>query len=85
MKKSAKVTISLPTSLLSALERQQVEQGCSRSELIAGLLTEAILHENERRDVERYIVGYRAQPETAAEMAVTDQLTAEAALSDPWP
>jgi metal-responsive CopG/Arc/MetJ family transcriptional regulator len=85
VRRVAKVTISLPTELLTAIEHRQKERGESRSEVIADLLEAALRREREQADVERYVRGYLEQPETADEVAVTDRLAIEAATWDPWP
>ncbi len=85
MRRSAKLTISLPTDLLKVIEQRQEARGESRSEVIAGLVESALHREREQADVERYIRGYLEQPETDDEVATIDRLSVEAATRDPWP
>ena len=85
MRKSAKITISLPIELLEVITRRQAEQGETRSDVIAQLLEAGLRREREQVDVERYIRGYLEQPETDDEVAATDRLAVEAATWDPWP
>ncbi len=85
MRRAAKVTISLPTELLEAVEHRQEEHGETRSEVIAHLLEAALRREREQADIERYIRGYQEQPETEVDVATNDRLSVEAATWDPWP
>ena len=85
MRRAAKITISLPAELLAAVERSQRQPGETRSEVIARLIEGSLRQERERAEVERYVRGYRAQPETSDEVAMGDRLSSEAAAWDPWP
>lgn len=85
MRRVAKITISLPTALLEAVEHRQEERGETRSEVIADLLEAALRREREQADVERYIRGYLEQPETEEEVAAIDRLAVEAGTRDPGP
>ena len=85
MRRFTKVTISLPTALLEDVERSKDASGESRSETIARLLKAALRAEQEEADIERYIRGYREQPETEEELEISRVLSANAAAMDPWP
>ena len=85
MRRAVKITISLPKELLAAVEDCQKERSETRSEVITHLLEAALQREREKADVERYIRGYREQPDTEDEVALTDRLAVEAASRDPWP
>ena len=65
----AKVTISLPVSLLAEVERWQRERDETRSEVIRRALERALREEREREADERYIRGYQEQPETEEELS----------------
>jgi Arc/MetJ-type ribon-helix-helix transcriptional regulator len=69
----AKVTISLPTSLVRFLERERVRTGASRSALVARALREMERSEGEASTAE----AYRRHPETADEIAFSDAAAAE--------
>jgi hypothetical protein len=70
----------MPPELLEALDRKLAQPGESRSATIRRLL-EVALREQAPTDIERYLQGYRDQPQTEEEFgwsddAVTDSLAA---------
>src|SRR5688572_27730929 len=85
VQKVAKITISLPMELLTAVEQAQAAQGATRDETVAYLLEIALRREQEQAEIERYVRGYLEHPETEDELALTDPPAREAATWDPWP
>ena len=81
---TTRFTISLPTSLLEAVDRRLVRDGESRSAVVRRLLEEALREAQERADVERYIRGYRETPQTEAELGWSDLAAREHLAELPW-
>jgi Arc/MetJ-type ribon-helix-helix transcriptional regulator len=69
MGRVAKITISLPLAQAAFLDREQARTGTNRSELIARALREAELRLREQR----YAAAYEKHPETADELAMSDE------------
>lgn len=68
MPKTIKTAVSLPAETFRRAEALRRKSGRSRSELYAAAL-EALLKAVEVRELEeRYAAGYRAKPETRAEI-----------------
>jgi metal-responsive CopG/Arc/MetJ family transcriptional regulator len=65
----AKIAISLPDEILSAVEKERSVSGISRSEYFRRAVEEHLRREKEKKDVARYIQGYLENPETPEEMA----------------
>ncbi len=84
MSKVAKIAISLPRDTLEAIEQERKATGESRSELFRRAV-EAFLRERRQSDsVERYLRGYRAHPETTAEVKAVHAASAAALAEEPW-
>lgn len=81
---ATKVTISLPTDLVKAVDRRQQERGETRSEFIRYALERLFREERERQDVERYVRGYLEQPESEEEARAMEQLAVETLAAEPW-
>ena len=77
-------TVSVPRSLLRALDEQLVKNGESRSAVVRRLLEEALRAERERDDIERYVHGYREDPQTEDELGWSDRAAAEHLAELPW-
>ena len=77
-----KVTISLPAELMTRIEGRRRETGGSRSEVIADLLWRGWRELDDERREERYRAAYRAQPETAHELAWADLAADELVASN---
>ncbi len=56
----------------------------SRSALFRRLLEEALREAEERRNVERYVLGYREQPQTEGEFGWSEAVAAEALAAERW-
>ena len=79
----AKIAISVPDTLLDAIENERAASGLSRSAFFRRAVEEHLRREREREDIERYIQGYQLYPETAEELAWA-QLGLAALALDPW-
>jgi metal-responsive CopG/Arc/MetJ family transcriptional regulator len=79
-----RLTISLPASLLQAVDRELIPAGETRSAYIRGLLDAALRQARERADVERYIRGYTEQPQSEAEFGWADQAAGIGLAAERW-
>ena len=79
---TAKITISLDAELLEVIERQRRERGQTRSAFIRYAVEQVLRREQE--DSERYIRGYREQPETDEEMIIARQIGLAVLAQEPW-
>jgi Arc/MetJ-type ribon-helix-helix transcriptional regulator len=79
-----RLTISLPDDLLDALDHQLVGRDETRSSVIRRLIQEALREAEERREVERYIRGYQADPQTVEELGWADQVAPAGLSVEPW-
>lgn len=77
-------TISVPISLLEALDERLTGDGESRSAVIRRLLEEALRRTEVRAAVAQYIEGYRAQPQTEAEFGWSDEAAHQHLAEVPW-
>ena len=83
MNRFVKVAISLPEDLLGRVDRARRVSRATRSEYFREALR-GHLATTGQTDVERYVQGYRADPETAAEVAAAETTSSEALASFPW-
>jgi metal-responsive CopG/Arc/MetJ family transcriptional regulator len=81
----SRFTISLPAELLEEVDDQLVGDDDSRSAVVRRLLEEALRERRRQRDVERYIRGYREQPQTEEEFGWSDVATTERLSEIPSP
>lgn len=84
MARVVKLTVSLPRDLLEAVDRRQQVRGGSRSEFVRRALEHVLREEQEQQDVERYVRGYREQPETDEEALAMHQLASAVLAQEPW-
>jgi metal-responsive CopG/Arc/MetJ family transcriptional regulator len=82
--KSAKVAISLPESVLKAVEKERKARGESRSEFFRRAAERLLKQEQESKAVEAYIRGYSTMPETAEEVKVIHQAGVAVLAEEPW-
>src|ERR671911_1243175 len=78
----AKVTISLPAGLLSAVDKLQRKTGRSRSEVIRDAVEGLLAAEAERADERRWLKAYRQQPQSEAELAWTKSALESLAVNE---
>ncbi len=67
--RTAKIACSLDATLLASAERLRARTGESRSALIARALSGLLAEQERRARVQGYLEGYRAHPESTAEVA----------------
>jgi Arc/MetJ-type ribon-helix-helix transcriptional regulator len=79
----AKVTISLPPHVLSAVDRLQRKTGQSRSEIFRHAVEELFASENEREAERRWLNAYRARPQSEADHVWTEA-SLESLASNEW-
>jgi metal-responsive CopG/Arc/MetJ family transcriptional regulator len=84
MDKSAKVTISLPESVLEAIEKERKARGESRSEFFRRAAERLLKQEQESKAVESYIRGYSTMPESIEEVKVVHQTGVAVLAQEPW-
>lgn len=80
----ARVTISVPTDLLQQLDHKLAKPGETRSAVVRRVLEEALRRAEEQREIERYIQGYREQPQTEEEFGWSDHATQQGLAQAPW-
>jgi metal-responsive CopG/Arc/MetJ family transcriptional regulator len=83
MARIARVSISLPADTLRAADRERRNTRESRSEFFRRAVDELIRRRRERGEVERYVAGYVAEPETPAQDWV-DRLGRDLIEQEPW-
>lgn len=84
MSKTIKIAISLPEDLLEAAERERIARGESRSEFFRQALQNLLRQKRERDAIERYVAGYREQPETDEEVQAAYASSQAALAQEPW-
>lgn len=84
MGKTVKVAISLSAELLEAAERQRQASGESRSEFFRRAVQSLLRQDQERSAIERYVQGYRDQPESEEEILAAQQIAATVLAQEPW-
>jgi len=84
MNKSAKVAISLPESILKAVEEKRKAKGESRSEFFRRAAEKLLKQEQEAKEVEKYIRGYSTIPESAKEVEAAHKVGVAVLAEEPW-
>jgi metal-responsive CopG/Arc/MetJ family transcriptional regulator len=84
MTKTAKIAISLPEEVLTAVEKEREGSGESRSQIFRRAV-ELLLRQRKEREInEQYIRAYQQLPETDEEISAA-RLSAIAVLGEePW-
>lgn len=86
MSKVVKIAISLPPELLEAADQKRQDRGETRSEFFRHAV-EALLRqeqEQEQEAVQRYLQGYRDQPETDEEVEAIHRASGAVFEQAPW-
>jgi len=83
MSATAKISISLPAETLRAADRERRLTRETRSEIFRRAVEELVQRRKERQEVDRYVAGYVAEPETAEESWV-DELGKERLEQESW-
>jgi metal-responsive CopG/Arc/MetJ family transcriptional regulator len=73
----SRLTVSVPSSLLRAVDEKLVGKGETRSAVIRRLLEEALRDAQEQADIERYVRGWQEQPMTEEELGWSDRVARE--------
>jgi metal-responsive CopG/Arc/MetJ family transcriptional regulator len=81
---SSRFTVSVPTTLLRAVDEKLVNGQGGRSALVRRLLEEALREAEEREEVARYVRSYRETPQTDEEGAWTERAARERLGEVPW-
>ena len=84
MAKTAKIAISLPVEVLSAVERVRAKSGESRSELFRRAVEILLRHQREREMSERYVRAYEQMPETWEEVESARKSAGAILSEEPW-
>ncbi|MBN2076979.1 MAG: ribbon-helix-helix protein, CopG family [Dehalococcoidales bacterium] len=84
MGKSAKVAISLPEDILRTIEKERKDRGESRSEFFRHAVEKYLKQEKESKEIEVYIHGYTAMPESAEEVEAVHQTGVNTLAEEPW-
>ncbi len=84
MNKSTKVAISLPERILKEIERERKARGESRSEFFRRAAERLLKQEQESKEVEKYIRGYCAMPESAEEVDAVHRAGVAVLADEPW-
>jgi metal-responsive CopG/Arc/MetJ family transcriptional regulator len=71
------VTLSLPGSLVHALDDRLTRDGESRSAAVRRLLELAVHALDEQGKIDRYVAGYRERPQTEDEFGWSDDVVRE--------
>ena len=84
MNKTTKVAISLPKSVLKAVEAERKAKGESRSAFFRRAAERLLREQQEARDIEKYIQGYSSMPESADEVEAIHQAGSTVLAEEPW-
>lgn len=88
MKKLSRVTISLPTDLLTAVEEKLAHEDENRSETFRRLIEQALKEAQRKADAEEYVRSYRedamTDEEFEKEYGWTTALIGETLKELPW-
>ena len=82
--KVAKVAISLPPHVLRIVDKECKARGESRSQFFRHAVEVLLRQTNDQKAVQRYIQGYREQPETQAEIETANQTSQTMLSQEPW-
>ena len=84
MNKTTKVAISLPEHILKAIEAERRIKGESRSEFFRRAAEILLRQEQETKQVNRYIQGYCAMPESTDEIETAHRQGISVLAEEPW-
>ena len=84
MPKTAKIAISLPVEVLSAVERVRKKSGETRSELFRRAVAILLRQQREREMSERYVRAYEQMPETGEEVESARRSAGTILAGEPW-
>lgn len=89
MDKTVTIAVSLPQEVLEAAEREREARGETRSQFFRRAIESLLRQDGDDADdadnaVDRYVRGYREQPETDEEIAVVHHIGASTIAQEPW-
>ena len=84
MSGAAKISISLPSDVLEAAERERRATGESRSQFFRRAVEALLRQERERLAIRQYVAGYVAEPEPPYETEAIDQASRTTLAGEPW-
>lgn len=84
MSKTAKIAISLPEDVLTAIEKEREDSGESRSQFFRRA-AESLLRRRREQELNRqYIRAYKKFPETREEVEAARQASSAILAEEPW-
>ena len=84
MSKTAKVAISLPEEVLSAVEQERQESGESRSQFFRRAVDMLLRRRSEQEMSERYVHAYQQIPETREEIEAARRAASNILAEESW-
>jgi metal-responsive CopG/Arc/MetJ family transcriptional regulator len=84
MSRAIKISISLPPEVLEKADRERETIGESRSEFVRQAIDERIRRIAEAERAERFLQGYKSQPETAEEAVTSYEMSRATLSAEPW-
>jgi len=84
MVKSTKVAISLPEDILNTIEKERKARGESRSAFFRQAIEKYLKQEKESKEVDAYIHGYTAIPESTEEINIIHQAGVNILAEETW-
>ena len=84
MAKTAKIAISLPEEMLSAVERERRSSGESRSQFFRRAVEALLRRQREQEMNEQYIRAYQQMPETEEEVEASRRAASSILAEESW-
>ena len=84
MSKAARITITVPDTVLDAVERERSVRNESRSEFFRRAAEARLLNRADSDADERYIRGYQQKPETPEELLLSESLAVVGLGEEAW-
>ena len=84
MTKTAKIAISLPKEVLTAVEKEREGSGESRSQIFRRAVEMLLRQKKEQEMSEQYIRAYQQVPETQEEIAAARHAASTVLSEEPW-
>lgn len=84
MREMARITVSLPSELLAAVDHNLARVDESRSAVVRRIIEDALRRDRETKADEAYIRGYQKFPQTEDELGWSDVVTRERFSEEPW-
>ncbi len=84
MPRTAKIAISLPEEVLSAIEREREDSGESRSQFFRRAAEMMLRRRREQEMSKQYIRAYKKMPETKEEVEAAWHASSAILAEEPW-